>query len=60
MIVGEREVTLQSLLNDPMHLETLHMEVDTYKNKRGVKVPWGPEDSISSIVQRAKNKRRKK
>ena len=60
IIVGGREAALHGLLNDPMRLETLHMEVDTYKNKRGVKVPWGPEDSISSIVQRAKNKRRKK
>ena len=60
IVVGNRETEMHGLLNDPMHLATLNMEVDTYKNNKGIKVPWGPNDSVDSIIERAKTKRRKK
>ena len=58
--VGQREKTMHKLLNDPMHLNPIEMEVEHHKAKNGRKIPWGADDSHDDIIQRVKELRKKR
>ena len=58
--LAQREKTMHKLLNDPMHLNPIEMEVEHHKDKNGRKIPWGVDDSHDDIIQRVKELRKKR
>tara|TARA_Y100001936_G_scaffold149668_1_gene146078 strand:+ start:1925 stop:3991 length:2067 start_codon:yes stop_codon:yes gene_type:complete len=59
--LAEREKRMHRVLNDPMHLAPIEMEVEDNKDKNTKKkVPWDTNDSHDDIIERVKKLREKK